>query len=390
MACYISSNQNRFYAALESGFGTVSAATADNRIPAIKLGIQHETTQGPRRDKTGSRTRGGIPAGARTRTRYQLGTYMTNWGNLETGPANGPLIQGALGGAPVFDAGQVVAAVGASNHLVFATPHGLTAGRAVSFGGEIRFVATAINDTTIELNAPFSLVPATGTPLNPTITYGPATTLPSVSIYDYWSPATAVQRILSGSGVDTMKIKVNADYHEFEFSGEAKDLLDSASFASGLAGLSDFPTEPSVGGVAYDIIPGHIGQVWIGAAPTQFFSLTEAEITIKNNVDMRKREFGFAGPTCIAAGEREVGIKFRLYEKDDEATIGLYQAAKNRTPISIMVQLGQSAGSLCGIYLPAVVPEVPEFDDRNPRLEWNFSLSTAQGTMDDEIQIAFA
>jgi hypothetical protein len=36
------------------------------------------------------------------------------------------------------------------------------------------------------------------------------------------------------------------------------------------------------------------------------------------------------------------------------------------------------------------VPEVPEFDDRNPRLEWNFSLSAAQGSVDDEIQIAFA
>jgi hypothetical protein len=118
--------------------------------------------------------------------------------------------------------------------------------------------------------------------------------------------------------------------------------------------------------------------------------LIDAEIEIKNNVDMRKREFGYAGPTCIAAGEREVGIKFRLYEKDDAATIALYQAAKNRSPIGIMIQLGQSAGQLCGVYLPAVVPEVPEFDDRQPRLEWNFSLSAAQGSNNDEIQIAFA
>ena len=390
MACYISSNQNRFYAALESGFGTVVAATADNRIPAIQLGVQHETVQGPRRDKTGSRTRGGIPAGARTRTRYQLGTYMTNWGNINAEPSYGPLIRGALGGAPAIDGGKTVSSMGSNNQLTFGTAHGLTAGQAVSFGGEIRFVAAVISTTTVELNAPFSLVPTGGTPLNPTISYGPATQLPSVSLYDYWSPSTAVQRIVAGAGVDKMKIKVNADYHEFEFSGEARELLDSASFSAGLAGLSDFPVEPAVAGLAYDIIPGHIGQVWIGAGPSQFYTLIEAEITINNNVDMRKREFGFAGPTCIAAGEREVGIKFRLYEKDDAATIGLYQAAKNRTPIPIMIQLGQSAGQLCGIYLPAVVPEVPEFDDRNPRLEWNFSLSSAQGSVDDEIQIAFA
>jgi len=389
MACYISSNQNRFYATLESSFGAVVEATADNRIPAIRLGIQHETVQGPRRDKTGSRTRSGIPSGARTRTQYQLETYMTNWGNIGAEPSYGPLIRGALGAAPLLDTGKSVSSVSGST-LTFGAAHGFAPGQAVSFGGEIRFVAAVVNVNTVELNAPFSLTPSGGSPLNPTITYGPATQLPSVSIYDYWSPGTAVQRVLSGAGVDRMKIKVNADYHEFEFAGDAKDLIDSASFASGLAGLSAFPPEPVIAGVDYNVIPGHIGQVWIGAAPSQFFTLTEAEIEIKNNVDMRKREFGYGGPTCIAAGEREVGIKFRLYEKDDAATIGLYQAAKNRTPISIMIQLGQSAGQLCGIYLPGVVPEVPEFDDRQPRLEWNFSLSAAQGSADDEIQIAFA
>jgi hypothetical protein len=242
----------------------------------------------------------------------------------------------------------------------------------------------------VELNAPFTLTPTAGSPLNPTITYGPATHLPSVSIYDYWSPSTAVQRIVAGAGVDRMRIKVNSDYHEFEFSGEARDLHDSASFAGGAGGLTSFPDEPGTAGIDYSIIPGHIGQVWIGGGPTQFYTLIDAEIEVFNNLDMRKREFGYAGPTCIAGGQREVGIKFRIYEKDDEATIALYQAAKNRTPIPILIQLGQSAGQLCGVYLPGIVPEVPEFDDRQPRLEWNFSLSQAQGWADDEIQIAFA
>jgi hypothetical protein len=254
----------------------------------------------------------------------------------------------------------------------------------------MRFVVNVNNASTVELNAPFTLTPSAGTPLNPTVTYSPATNLPSVSLFDYWSPSSAIQRLVAGAGVDKMKIKVNSDYHEMQFSGEAKDLIDSASFASGLANLSAYPPEPAIEGVPYDLIPGHIGQVWMGVAPTQFFTLTEAEITINNNIDMRKREFGFAGPTCIAGGEREVGIRFRIYEKDDAATMALYQSARNRTPINIMIQLGQSAGQLCGINLSAVVPEVPEFDDRQPRLEWNFTLSRAQGAVDDEIQIAYA
>jgi hypothetical protein len=83
-------------------------------------------------------------------------------------------------------------------------------------------------------------------------------------------------------------------------------------------------------------------------------------------------------------------LRFRILETDDDATKGLYAAARNRQPISIMLQLGEQAGQLCGIYMPNVIPEVPEFDDRNPRLEWAFGMSQANGTLDDEIRIAFA
>src|SRR6185436_1202387 len=162
--------------------------------------------------------------------------YMTNWGNIAAEPAYGPLIRGALGAAPVLDSGKTVSSV-SGNQLTFGSAHNMAAGQALSFGGEIRFVAYVLNANSVELNAPFSLTPTGGSPLNPTITYAPATNLPSVSIFDYWSPATAVQRMLSGVGVDRMKIKVNADYHEFEFAGEARELIDSSTFASGLAGL---------------------------------------------------------------------------------------------------------------------------------------------------------
>jgi len=97
------------------------------------------------------------------------------------------------------------------------SPHGLQVGQALSLGSELRFVQQIVNSTTVQVNAPFSISPSPGTPLNPTITYGPATQLPSVSIFDYWSPATAVQRLLSGAAVNVLKIKINGDFHEVEF-----------------------------------------------------------------------------------------------------------------------------------------------------------------------------
>src|SRR5437899_13062730 len=100
MASYISSNANRFYAALESAYGKVDPITAANRIPAVKLGIQQKVDAGTRRDKTGSRTFAGLPAGVRRRTDFELQTYLTSWDKSASGPAYGPLFEAALCGVP--------------------------------------------------------------------------------------------------------------------------------------------------------------------------------------------------------------------------------------------------------------------------------------------------
>jgi hypothetical protein len=54
-----------------------------------------------------------------------------------------------------------------------------------------------------------------------------------------------------------------------------------------------------------------------------------------------------------------------------------------------MFQLGTADGQLMGVYLKSVIPEVPEFDDTQNRLQWKFRASRAQGTIDDEISVAF-
>ncbi|MCL5746649.1 MAG: hypothetical protein M1541_22410, partial [Acidobacteria bacterium] len=78
MGGYISSYANRFYTALESGFGEAAAITGVNRIPAVKLAIRQQLEAAERRDKTGSRTFAGYPPGGRRRTRWELQTYMTS------------------------------------------------------------------------------------------------------------------------------------------------------------------------------------------------------------------------------------------------------------------------------------------------------------------------
>lgn len=389
MGSYISSNANRFYTALENAYGAVGAITAANRIPALKLTAKQQQEVTSRKDKTGSRTFAGLPTGGRRKTSFELQTYLTSWQKTAGGPAYGPLFQAAMGNTPAQFTGGTVASCTSDGKLGFAAPHGLSAGQAVASASEIRFVAAIADANNVVLNAPFTAPPAAGSMLTATMTYVPATDLPSVSIFDYWSPGTAVQRILCGAAVDAMEILVNGDFHEFHFSGMAQDVIDSGSFSAGAASLSSFPAEPTVAGFDYSIVPGNMGQAWLGPTASQFLTITKASLVLKNNLDLRAKEFGSNLPAAISPGQRTVTAQFELYSQTDAATTALYQAARQQSPLSVMFQLGQVSGQMLGVYLKSVIPEVPEFDDGKNQLQWQFRPSRAQGTVDDEIAVAF-
>ena len=386
---YIPSNDNRFYVALEQSYGVAATVSASNRIPAVKLTAKQQTEKVQRADKTGSRTFPGDPSGLRVQTSFGLTTYMATWNDPGVLPPYDPLFQACLGGAAAQSAGGSVASTSGSSTLTFTAPHGLAVGAAVTSGGEIRFATVIVNADTVQLNAPFSVTPATSSQTGPTAMYQTAEALSSVTLFDYWSPSTAVQRILAGMAVDTLSIKLNGDFHEFNFSGQAQDLVDTSSFESGQFGLSAFPAEPTVAPINYSIIPGNLGQVWLGTSPTRFYTLTAANVTFTNNVDLRASEFGAILPRAIAPGQRTVSINFSIFEMDDTATAALYQAARQKSPISVMMQLGQQQGELFGIYMSNVVPDVPAFDDSQTRLQWQFQNCRAQGSVDDEIYLAF-
>jgi hypothetical protein len=389
MGNYISSNANRFYAAIENSYGQAAPITASSRFPAVKLQAHQVLAPGRRMDKTGSRTFRGFAASSRRHTAFDVRTYLTSWNGLGE-PSYGPLFQAGLGAVPQTTASLVVAQMTGLTQIQTTTPHGLVSGGAVSFGGEIRFVTSTPDESTVILNAPFSQPAAVNSALAPAISYNLATALPSVSIYDFWDPITAVSRFVTGAAVDVLGIAVNGDFHEFTFSGPAADLLDSTSFAPGSAGISTFPAEPAPSVFDYSIVPGHLGQAWLGNTANRFFTLTAASIQVKNHISVRNQEFGSSYPTAIAPGPREIASSFTLMAQDDAQTSSLYAAAKQRTTVSAMLQLGQQQGSLMGIFLPSVTPELPAYNDSDIRLHWQFSNNLAQGSSNNEIYIAFA
>jgi hypothetical protein len=388
MSNYISSNANRFYVGLESSYGQPAPISSVNRFPAVQMQAQQVLEVLKRQDKTGTRTFLGSSSSARRQTAFSVRTYLTSW-NGGGRPGYGPLFQSALGGQPVISAGLVVAAVQSDGQISMTTPHGLSAGSSVAFGNEIRFVMSVVDAQTITLNAPFSSTVAAGSRLASSISFPLGTVLPSVTLYDYWDPLTTVSRLLPGSAVDSLQITVNGDYHELTFTGPAADLLDSVSFVAGERGLQNFPAEPTLASFNFGIVPGHLGEAWLGGA-NQFFTLTAASVTVKNNLELRNKEYGSSYPLAVAPGPRQVSSQFTLFAQDDAQTNTLYMAAKQRTPVPAMLQLGQQQGQLMGVYMPSVVPEIPNLDDSETRLQWQFKNNRAQGTSNDEIFIAFA
>jgi hypothetical protein len=389
MSCYIASSDNRIYAAQESTYGTVPAIGSQHRFGGFDLRATQRIMAGRRRDKTGSRSFAGYPQNLRRETTFTLRHYLSGIQTGSTAPGYGALVHAAFGGTVLQFAGATARTGGSASQLVFNNPHGLVVGQAVTYQDEIRFVTGIIDGRAVNLCAPFSSPLGSGSVLGPTVTYMLGDDLPSVSLFDYWDPQTALHRIFRGAGIGSMSLKINGDYHEFEYSGAAADLIDNLSFETGQGSLTQFPDEPATSEFDASPVPGHLGQIWLGTNPGQIQTVTEATVSLNNGLDMRAREFGSQLPMCLVAGVRSVEFNCSLYESDSDDVRGLYQAARQESPIQVMLQLGQQQSQLCGLYMKSLVPAVPDLDDTDTRLQWKFGSSPAQGSYNDELYIAF-
>lgn len=390
MGSYIASNKNRFYAAIEADYGKAAVVGQQNRFPASHVEGRQLVEQIRKVEKTGSRTHLGNRSSGRTRTAFQVQSYLSSW-NAAAEPGYGSLFQAACGASPITSNGCVVNSVPTATEIVTDVPHGFAVGQAISWEGEIRFVSAVLNAYTFVFNAPFLTQPYSGVLLGPTVTYRLADNLPSFTLFDVWEADSVVSRAVTGCAVDVLEIAINGDYHSFHFSGPASDLVDRMSFQNGQAGLDSFPDEPSLDPDFVSApVPGHLGQAWFGLPSNQFFTLLAAKVQLKNNLQLRSEEFGMTKPSGIVAGGRDVSVQFSVLAQDDNQTIELYKAARRQTGQSAMLQLGTQPGQLMGIFVPKVVTQIPHYNDGDLRLAWDFQSGVAQGKGNDELFIAFA
>lgn len=247
---YILSRANRYYAALETAYGIGAPVSASNRLLGKQFRAHQVTAASTRRDKTGLRTYAASGVQGLRTTAFEFNSVFASSTSAPI-PNFDPMLRSAVGGGVELFAGAVVSSMPSASEVQTVSPHGMRAGAAIAYGGELRFVLAVPDPLSLVLNAPFASSVPTNTALGSAAAYMLGNELPSVTIYDYWDPADAVSRFVPGAVVDQLQLSVSGSEAEFNFSGRAADLVDSRTFVQGEAGLNAYPLEPELGDFEY-------------------------------------------------------------------------------------------------------------------------------------------
>ena len=148
-------------------------------------------------------------------------------------PGYGPLFRAAMGAAPLLHSGAPIAAGSTESAVaVSAAVMAWSAGQAVSVGGELRFTTAVVDASAVELNAPSergSVCRRGDRTDNHLLAWQ---SLPSASIFDYWSPEAHVQRIVCGAHCRQDEDTGQLGLSRVSVCWSGAGLIDSVSFES--------------------------------------------------------------------------------------------------------------------------------------------------------------
>ncbi|MDX2267837.1 MAG: phage tail tube protein [Bryobacter sp.] len=383
---YIATHSNRIYLKSETDHPAMGDMSEAVLAPVTSLRVNTRRQQLFRQDKTGFRTDTPVLGPQRELIEVSLGAYGVGWDGGATKTAISPLLESGFSAQANVGANYTVAAVAGAT-LTLGEDSTLTVGAALLFGTELRFVTAVSGLREVTLNAPFTVEPSLGATLQGCLNLGVGDATHTMSLLDNWNPSQAVQRFLTGVVANRLTVAVNNDFLDLSVDGFARNQYDSVNGV--VSGEFTFPTEPAgTGSLLASPIAGHLGQAVVGVDHQNVCTLTEATITIDNNIEPRTDEFGCYTTKAYTLGKRRVTVDFTLFERNDAFSQSLYAQAVNNVPVPVMFQLGTQPGAMLGIYLPAVLLSMPEFDDRQSRLLWRFQGSLALGGQNDEIFLA--
>ncbi len=382
---YIATLSNRIFIQSEADHPEANNMQAAALAPVTSFTVNSNRKRVYRRDKTGFRSEAPATGQQRELIEFQLDGYGTGWSGGTIKPAIAPILESGLCASGTLGGSYAVQSSSGASVTLQADAN-LTVGMGLAFGSEIRFIDSISGPRDITLNAPFSIQLTAGTPLDGCASFAPGDTANTMSILDTWAPNQAVQRYLTGSIANEIKISINNDFLEMSAKGFARNLYDSVSGVGGVG--FEFPTPPTVAGLGATPISGHLGQALLGVSSARLCTMTQATVHIANHIEPRTDEFGCFSTKGFVLGRRKVTVDLTVFERNDELSQALYTKAVNNEPVSVMLQIGNQPGSMFAVYMPAVLFPVPAFSDAQSRLLWQFRSAIAMGLQNDEIFIA--
>jgi hypothetical protein len=379
---YVASTNNRSYVAIEDVYGQGAILQTTNRLPSTsRLEIRQAFERAQRADKTGSRTAVLQQSQALARTAFKISAPMTSWSDVQDSSWCS-VLQAAFG--EKSEAWNALMIRGATSEGLITTdvPHDLTTGDAVVLANEIRFVSSVESPMSLFLNLPFSRTPSVGASLMPATTFRLSSTLPSLTLADYWT-AQGLSRIASGAIVDTISLLFTRQVCTFVASGIANEVKASGN-------TTDFPAEPMIEQANVSRIPTQNGLARIGATGIPLAGVTSIELKLSNHLKRGPHDFSSPALQRVSPGFRSCELGFIALPQTDGALEELYIAAQNGQTMPVTFQIGTQLGQMISVYMPRLMPAVPVFDDSEARLCMRFANCVPGGTNNDEVFVALA
>jgi hypothetical protein len=385
MPTYQIRRKGRVYVAEEATYATAPGLAATDAVRHLSAQLNHSP-----RNRVNAPTRHVHPSQVYRRTRRQTATWSMRGelfpsGALNTLPDMDPILEHGMGGTTRnVTLATTVSASPSPTTTVFTVSSvtGLAVKDAIlitiaagAFAGKyIRWI-TEINTLALTIEPPLPAAPASTNTVKGCIAYKLATDLAKSLNIGHYLESHSYQGY--GAVVDALKFTFDANNEVmWEASGPMQSRARNAATADPTTFTTSGTTPPS----------GLTGGMLVNTTEEDYI---RAEVMLANAMDLDN----FAGGTSQARGffrrgKRRVEVNVDSMVSDDVSVADLAEA---NTPTPVLLQAGETEGSIFAVYAPLTEFEVPDDEDADETTDWKYrgeGLATIAGN--DELYVAFA
>jgi hypothetical protein len=263
----------------------------------------------------------------------------------------------------------------------------LTSGAGLAVGGVLlitcpdgkkraRFLASVAGAVvTWAPELPSGQAPATSAPVKSGLVYKVTSSLIlNLTIGHYLKNLDATagfKRVADSCMVDKLSIDFDAnDDPKITASGPAR-ILDTATAQAQPGGFTLVGTQPP---------SGILGELMLGNTGAKFLKLG---VNLSNSLKIRNESYGYSsGEEGYRIGRAEIGVDLDMRAESETV---LYDLTETGTNVPVFLQGGFTEGNIIAVRLPNVEFKVPDTDDPDEEVNFNFKgmgLDTTDGSLD--------